>query len=76
MVSGTPPRHGQRIPGQLVPGQPIRGQHCQHCWGDCAGCLIAGADSCIHQMPKLPWRARLRAAGTRRFWRRVLFGPR
>jgi hypothetical protein len=50
-------------------------RHCRHCWGDCGGrCLVPGLDGCIHQIPKLPLRARLRATRTRRFWRRVLFG--
>ncbi|HEX3749995.1 MAG TPA: hypothetical protein VHW06_05475 [Streptosporangiaceae bacterium] len=54
-------------------GLPPR--HCRHCWGNCSGtCLRPGFDGCVHQLPKVPWRMKLRGARTRRFWRRVLWG--
>jgi hypothetical protein len=54
------------------------GRHCRHCAGNCPGdCLLPGDSGlCIHRpLPRLPPRVRLRLIGTRRFWRRLLWGP-
>ena len=53
-------------------------RHCRHCAGNCSGdCLLPGDSGlCIHRpLPQLPLRVRLRLIGTRRFWRRLLWGP-
>ena len=53
-------------------------RHCRHCAGNCSGdCLLPGDSGlCIHRpLPRMPLRARLRLIGTRRFWRRLLWGP-
>jgi hypothetical protein len=54
-------------------------RHCRHCMlGGCnGGCLLPGGSGlCIHRpVPRLPPRDRLRLIATRRFWRRLLWGP-
>jgi hypothetical protein len=53
-------------------------RHCRHCLGACPGtCLLPGGNGlCIHRpLPRQPLRLRLRLIGTRRFWRRLLWGP-
>jgi hypothetical protein len=53
-------------------------RHCRHCAGNCSGdCLLPGDSGlCIHRpLPGMPLRVRLRLIGTRRFWRRLLWGP-
>jgi hypothetical protein len=53
-------------------------RHCRHCAGNCPGdCLLPGDSGlCIHHpLPRLPLRVRLRLIGSRRFWRRLLWGP-
>jgi hypothetical protein len=58
-----------------------RARHCRHCLGDCPGdCLLPGdagdAGLCIHKpAPAMSWRERLRLLGSRKFWRRVFWGP-
>jgi len=53
-------------------------RHCRHCLGDCPGdCLLPGGGGrCIHQpLPRRTAREQIRLIGTRRFWRRLLWGP-
>lgn len=61
------------MPSQAMPSP----SHCRHCYGDCSGtCLVDDAGRCIHGGgPALPWRLRLRLVTTRRWWRRVWWGP-
>jgi hypothetical protein len=42
------------------------------------GCLLPDGAGCIHSVPslRLPFSARIRLLGNRRFWRRVLYGTR
>ena len=42
------------------------------------GCLLPDGAGCIHSVPPLglPFWARVRLLGTRRFWHRVLHGTR
>ena len=53
-------------------------RHCRHCLGDCRGeCLLPGSTGlCIHRpVPRRGPRERIRLIATRRFWRRLLWGP-
>jgi hypothetical protein len=53
-------------------------RHCRHCLGDCQGdCLLPGGSGlCIHRpVPRRGPRERARLIATRRFWRRLLWGP-
>lgn len=54
-------------------------RHCRHCLlGDCHGeCLLPGGSGlCIHRpVPRRALRERARLIATRRFWRRLLWGP-
>jgi hypothetical protein len=60
--------------------QPVRRQprHCRHCLlGGCAGDCLVGGGLCIHGWnEKPPRRFYWRLVVTRRWWRRVLWGPR
>lgn len=51
--------------------------HCRHCYGDCSGtCLVDDAGHCIHGSgPRLPLSLHWRLLTTRRWWRRVFWGP-
>jgi hypothetical protein len=56
-------------------------RHCRHCFGECPGdCLLPGDTGdtglCMHHpVPGLPWRDWVRLLGSRRWWRRVFWGP-
>jgi hypothetical protein len=67
------PSRGARLGSEDMGGA----RHCRHCLGDCPGdCLLPGQSGlCIHNpTPRMALRDRLLLIGSRRFWKRVLWG--